>query len=158
MFAHIWKAMLPKILLKIMAASTLHLRAIFQWGSHNSLLVQDIYIYIYICILHFKGSFKLKNNNIKTTRKKKDTEGHRDTIVFPWSHLPQSSYLCITLTLTNRKYIHSSHFGTCFFYTQNYKKSSKKHHWIGLCDIITGSLPKICHFIHLKRTGAHYIR
>ncbi len=48
--------MLPKILLKIMAASTLHLRAIFQWGSHNSLLVKDIYI----CILHFKGSFKLK--------------------------------------------------------------------------------------------------
>ncbi len=43
-----------------MAASTLHLRAIFQWGSHNSLLVKDIYIYIYICILHFKGSFKLK--------------------------------------------------------------------------------------------------
>lgn len=55
-----WKAMLPKVLLKIMAASTLHLRAIFQWGSHNSLLVQDIYFYIYICILHFKGSFKLK--------------------------------------------------------------------------------------------------
>lgn len=73
MFAHIWKAMLPQILLIIMAASTLHLRAIFQWGSHNSLLVQDIYIYIYICILHFKGSFKIKViiKNNKTTRRTK---------------------------------------------------------------------------------------
>lgn len=36
-----------------------------------------------------------------------------------------------------RKYIHSSHFGTVFFllffsYTQKITKISKKHHWIGL--------------------------
>lgn len=89
----------------IMAASTLHLKAIFQWGSHNSLLVQDIYFSIYICILHFKGSFKItiKNNRTKCLRQRRPP---RYQCFSMFSLAAAQLYLCITLTLTNKKYIH----------------------------------------------------